>query len=180
MQTYDELVTEVLTEFPEFTIQPKAGSRFMRIIGAIFSVVTGPAFMREYTTTIGYAVLTPEGWDGRSEYYRLAILRHERIHMRQARRYGRFWFSLAYLLLPLPFGLAYARARFEWEAYLETLRARVEFYGLGSLTAEFREQILRQFTGPAYLWMWPFRATVERWYDDEIRRLRSAGPPHQA
>lgn len=173
MQTYNELVAEIRAEFPEFTIRPKAESRFMRVLGAIFSVLSGSAFMREYTTTLGYAVLTPEGWDGWDEPRRIIVLRHERVHMRQARRYGRLWFSIAYLLFPLPFGLAYARARFEWEAYRESLRARVDLYGPESLTVEYREFIISQFVGPAYLWMWPFRATVRRWYDAALKDLFS-------
>jgi hypothetical protein len=35
----------------------------------------------------------------------------------------------------------------------------------------FRERIVRQFTGPSYGWMWPFRASVERWYDRILATL---------
>jgi len=32
-------------------------------------------------------------------------------------------------------------------------------------SAEFRADIIGQFTGPAYGFMWPFRRAMERWYD---------------
>jgi hypothetical protein len=31
--------------------------------------------------------------------------------------------------------------------------------------------VIEQFTGPSYGWMWPFRRSVERWYDDVLATL---------
>ena len=30
---------------------------------------------------------------------------------------------------------------------------------------------MSQFTTPAYGWMWPFRETVEGWYDEAVERV---------
>src|SRR5690606_30517173 len=100
------------------------------------------------------------------------LLRHERVHLRQRRRYGTIGMGLLYLLPFFPLGLAYGRARIEWEAYRETLRATAELAGLArARDAALRERIITRFTGPDYGWMWPFRRTIERWYDAAIAEL---------
>ena len=77
-----------------------------------------------------------------------------------------------YIFLPLPMGLAYGRARLEWEAYAETIRAAAEVYGKTYPAGQqFRAHVVEQFLGPSYGWMWPFRRSVERWYDRELARL---------
>ena len=175
--SYDTLCQEVRAEFPDFKLVPKLGSRLMRAIDLFLRVLSfgrADGFMADYTTTLGTTLYTPLCWGLMSEWQRMSILRHERVHMRQARRYTGLLFSLAYLLLPLPVGVAYCRAKFEMEAYEESIRARFEHFGRAGLSAEFREEILSQFTGAAYLWMWPFRADLERWYDNVVARITAS------
>jgi hypothetical protein len=115
--------------------------------------------------------VTPD-WDDRHADERYVILCHERVHLRQFRRLTLLGMAVLYLLVPLPMGLAYFRARLEREAYEETLRAAAEVYGVDYVrTAEFRGRILGQFLGPAYGWMWPFRGQLDRWYDGVLARL---------
>ena len=86
--------------------------------------------------------------------------------MRQFRRYSLPLMAVLYVLLPLPAGLAWFRAHFEKQAYAEEIRATAELYGVEHVrAAEFRANIIEQFTGPAYGFMWPFRRGMERWYD---------------
>jgi len=107
----------------------------------------------------------PDSWDATPDMERVIVLRHERVHMRQRRRHGDLLFAFLYLVPFFPVGLAYGRARLEWEAYAETLRATAELAGIeAARSPELRERIVRQFTGPAYVWMWPFRTTVLRWH----------------
>jgi hypothetical protein len=80
---------------------------------------------------------------------------------------GDVWMGAVYLLWVFPLGLAWGRARIEWEAYEETIRATAETEGL-SAAAALREEIVRRFVGPDYGWMWPFRGQVERWFDDAL------------
>ena len=74
--------------------------------------------------------------------------------------------AVLYLLVLLPMGLAYFRARFEQEAYAESIRAAAEVWGAEYPTAtSYRNHVIEQFMGPSYGWMWPFRGALERWYD---------------
>ncbi len=103
---------------------------------------------------------------------RAIVLRHERVHLRQRRRLGLPLMAFVYLVPILPLGLAWGRARLEWEAYAETLRATAELKGLDAARSpELRHQIVGSFSGPAYGWMWPFKGQVESWYDQVIADL---------
>jgi hypothetical protein len=83
--------------------------------------------------------------------------------------------AFLYFIPFFPVGLAYGRARIEWEAYEETLRATAELCGLEQARSPaLRAGIVRRFTGGDYGWMWPFRRQVERWYDQALERLAQA------
>lgn len=164
---------ELRDEFPKFRLVRKQNSRLMRVLATVLRVVTFGAqahFMDRYVTTVGQTVFVPIGWDDWDSHERVSVLRHERVHMRQARRYTFPLFMLLYLLLPLPVGLAYFRARFEWEAYKETIRAIYEQGGLVAVTRA-KPWIVMQFTSGAYGWMWPFPRVVVRWYDEAVGEL---------
>jgi hypothetical protein len=66
--------------------------------------------------------------------------------------------------------LAYGRARIEWEAYEETIRATAEVAGLDA-ARRLRDEIKRRYVGPDYGWMWPFPATIDRWFDEALARV---------
>ena len=84
-------------------------------------------------------------------------MRHERVHLRQRRRYGDLVMTFLYLVPFFPLGLAYGRARIEWEAYTETMRATAELLGSDARDrTALRAHIVQQFTSGAYGWMWPF------------------------
>jgi hypothetical protein len=171
---YDLLVKQIKEEFPDFEIVPKNSSKFMKILNLLLKVITFGKmnrFMTDYTTTIGHRIYTSSEWENRSITTQLSTLRHERVHMRQAKKYGRFLYSLLYLLLPVPVGFAFFRAKFEMEAYEETLRAMHEFYGPTVFTKTTKEVILGYFTGPDYFWMWPWRSNLEAWYDNFVDKL---------
>lgn len=173
---------DVLTEFPSFRAVRKEDSKLMKLIDVLLRVLTFgqmKTFMSGYTTTIGTTVYTPSDWAGRDPLLRAITLRHERVHMRQRERFGAIGYALLYLLFPLPIGFAWGRTYLEGEAYEETLRAYVDYYGPVIPSAE-RERIIGEFTGPAYFWMWPFRRATERWYDAALSRIvktrSSVGP----
>jgi hypothetical protein len=98
--------------------------------------------------------------------------------LRQRRRYGDFVMTFLYVFPFFPLGLAYGRARIEWEAYKETIRATARYRGLTAARSEdLRRHILRQFTSGAYGWMWPFPRTLARWYDAALAELHSDPEP---
>lgn len=168
-------VVEMQTEFPSFRIVKKERSSFAKAIDVALKLVTlggQREFMTRYYTVIGDTLYVPEGFDDIDPIDVVVTLRHERVHLRQRRRYTFLGMAVIYLMLPLPLGLAYGRARIEWEAYTETLRAVKELKGEEALkSAELKERIVRQFTSAAYGWMWPFKSQVERWYDEAMEKI---------
>ncbi|MEM6954441.1 MAG: hypothetical protein AAF411_23810 [Myxococcota bacterium] len=157
-------------EFARLRFIDKRDDRFSKLIDGALRIVTlggQSRYMTHYVTTIGQTIYLPTSWAERPETERLITLRHEAVHLHQFRRFGIVLMSVLYLLPFFPLGLAYGRARLEWEAYAETLRATRELRGLAAASA-LRPHITRQFTGPAYGWMWPFEGQVHRWIDDVL------------
>jgi hypothetical protein len=176
---YDALVEALRAEIPGFRVIRKDQSRFHRAIHyALIGVTFGKmrSYLDSYQTTIGKTVYVTADWDATSADERYVTLRHEAIHLRQFRRYTLPGMAILYVLLPLPLGLAWFRARFEQEAYAESIRAAAEVWGIDyPRRTPYREHIIEQFTGASYGWMWPFRASIERWYDRVLASVESAG-----
>jgi len=170
----DAYLEELREEFG-IRVVDKEGDRFSALIDRLLRIVTlggQRSYLDRYFTTIGRTFYLPRGWSERDPRARYVTLRHEAVHLRQFRRYGRIGMSLLYLLPILPLGLAYGRARLEWEAYAETFRATAEVYGVEAAhAAKLRTHVRRQFTSPAYGWMWPFPRTVDRWIDDVLAEI---------
>ena len=164
-----QLIREITEEFPSFRIINKDQSRFSRLIDVLLRLVTlgcQNQYLTHYHTVIGNTLYVPLSWASASDTDRAILLRHERVHLRQRRRLGTALMTFLYLVPFFPLGLAYGRARLEWEAYTETLRATAELCGLEAARAsDLRDKIVGRFTGSAYGWMWPFRRQVNRWYD---------------
>jgi hypothetical protein len=174
---YQALLEDIRAEFPAFRLVRKCDSAFQRLIDRVLRVITLGAqsrYLDGYQTTIGYSVYVTPGWDETPAVQRTITMRHERVHLRQFRRYSFLGMTLLYLLAPLPFGLAWCRAHFEKEGYEETIRATAELCGLAAVEdPAFRAYVIRQFTGGAYGWMWPFPRAMERWYDDILSDVRA-------
>jgi hypothetical protein len=162
-------------EFPTFRVVAKRDSAFSKAIDVALRVLTFGAqseYMTRYHTVIANTLYTPERWDEEPDVEKVITLRHERIHLRQSRRYTFVGMAFLYTVPFFPLGLAYGRARIEWEAYEETLRATAELQGMREAESPWlRKHIVKQFTSGAYGWMWPFPSQVERWYDDALARI---------
>lgn len=178
------LLQEIAAEFPRFAVVPKAGNTFSRLIDVALRAITlggQRVYLTRYYTVIGDTLYVPPSWLRMTDVERVILLRHERVHLRQRRRMTFLGMAFVYLIVWFPLGLAYGRARIEWEAYTETLRATAELCGLEALhDAALREHIVRRFTGPDYGWMWPFRSQVLAWYAkavSEIETELAAGRP---
>ncbi len=172
---------ELSLQFPDFRIVHKTDSRLCWWIDKFLRVITAGGqhkFLSGYHTILGSTLYVAPTWTTMGPDERYVLLRHERVHLEQRRRYTSVGMAFLYLVPILPLGLAYGRARLEWEAYAETLRARAEVWGIeAARDSAFRMQIVERFTGPDYGWMWPFPHTVGRWYDREIARLESGVGP---
>jgi hypothetical protein len=135
-------------------------------------------YLTHYVTTLGHIIYVPDDFDDWPPSRACEVLRHEAVHVAQFERFGWLLMILVYGILPLPMGLAYGRARLEWEAYAETLRAVAEIEGIeAARSPALRAEILRRFTGPDYGWMWPFPNMVSRWIDETLEAI---GRDHSA
>jgi hypothetical protein len=145
------------------------------VIGALLWLITlggQRRYMTRYTTTLGHTIYMPDELLDKHPDSALITLRHELVHIAQFERYG--WLGMVFLygFFPLPVFLAYGRARLEWEAYRETLRAVAEVRGMKSARRPRRHRILiRRFTGPDYFWMWPFPRMIQRWIDEALAEI---------
>jgi hypothetical protein len=170
----DAVVQSGQEEFPDLRLIRKADSTFMRVLDVLLRIVTfnqQKQFLTRYTTTIGWTIYTPDTWESRSEASRIITVRHELVHFRQQKRYSRFLFGLLYLLVYFPVLLAWFRKKFEMEAYEESMRAIAQIHGPDALRNADRERVVEHFTGPDYAWCWPFRRSVEKWYDETRDRV---------
>jgi len=128
-------------------------------------------FMTNFVTTIGSTVYVTEDWDILSSSTKAITLRHERVHMRQSKRLGRFLFSFLYLFAPVPILFAYYRTKFEKEAYEESLKAYFEYYGSKFFTPALKENVIHHFSSSEYLWMWINNRSIEEWYDNVVKEI---------
>lgn len=177
-------LAELAAEFPRFRVIPKRDSPLSHCIHWLLLVLSFGGqrrYLSDYHTVIGSRLYVSEHWPQMNDLERTILLRHERVHLRQRKRLTLPGMAFVYLVPWLPVGLAYGRARLEWEAYVETLRATAELLGLAAARSpHLRQNIVRRFTGPDYLWMWPFPRQVERWYDLALAQLEAELSHNQA
>jgi hypothetical protein len=172
----DAFLDDIRAEFPSFELRYKKTSPLQRAIHVVLAVLTfggQRVYLTGYYTAMFGKLWVPESWDHMADLDRYILLCHERVHLRQRRRIGDVWMAFVYLVPFFPLFLAYGRARIEWEAYDETLRATAEVYGLEA-AERLRGPIVRRFVSGDYGWMWPFPRVVNRWFDEAIARVRTA------
>lgn len=175
-EEYEALLGEVKQEFLDFEILPKNKSVLMKFIDAALKIITFGQmknFMTGFITVLGNKVYVPDAWEDTTLTSKAEIIRHERVHMRQSKKYGRFLFSFLYLAVPFPAFFAYFRKKFEQEAYEESLKALHEYHGEKIFTPNLKEGMLAHFTTAQYFWMWPWRKDLEKWYDSAVEKVKS-------
>ncbi len=168
---YDALVERLEAEGVRLVTKDRVWHQ--RAIDRVLRIVTfggNSAYLDRYVTTIGRTIYLTPDWDERPLADRYETLCHEAVHLAQFRRWGLIPMAIAYVLLPLPFGLAWCRMRLERAAYEETLRVA---YHLGGRRAveRLRTHVIAQFTSGSYGWMWPFPRALARWFDDFVAGL---------
>lgn len=165
---------ELARTLPRFAVRYKDESRLQRLIGRLLRPLC-PTYLTQYTTVMFGKVYFPSrAWRARVgpvAVYR--ILRHEAVHLRDARRWP-LVFESSYLV-GLPTVLT-ARAWWEWRAYRETLRVELEL--TGDIPDALLDHVQARFTGRDYGFMCPFPRFVRRRLERErARLLGGAGPP---
>jgi len=172
---HQDLLEELRSEFPDFEVRAKRADPLQRAIAVALALVTLGGqrhYLTRYHTVLFGRLYVPDVWEQMDDDERFILLRHERVHLRQRRRMGDLAMAIVYLLPFCPLFLAWGRARIEWEAYVETIRATAEVHGVEAARA-LREEIVRRYVGPDYGWMWPFPRTVRRWFDAVLAELES-------
>lgn len=175
----ERLLAELLTDFASrpspVRVVPKRGRWHQHLADRLLKIITFGGqnrYITEYVTTLGDTIYVPDDWHETPALDRYEVLRHEAIHVAQFKRWGWVGMVILYGLVPLPMGLAYGRARLEWEAYEETLRAVWEVEGeQAARDPRLADSIVARFTGPDYAWMWPFERSVRRWIADALDRI---------
>ncbi|MGZ5970463.1 MAG: hypothetical protein ACXWP4_22490, partial [Polyangiales bacterium] len=110
----EAFVEEIRREFPRFRIVAKSESGLQRAIDVALKILTfgrQSAYLTRYHTVLGSTLWVPTAWPESSDEARYILLRHERVHLRQRRRYTFLGMAFLYLLPFLPLGLAIGRAR---------------------------------------------------------------------
>lgn len=168
-------MSEIDAEFPRFRIRHKRASTFQKAIHVALAAITlggQRVYLTRYHTVLFGTLWVPDSWDTMTDDDKYILLRHERVHLRQRARMGDLLMSFVYLVPFFPLGLAYGRARIEWEAYIETIKATAEVYGVEEAEG-LRDHIAQRFVGADYGWMWPFPQTIHRWFDEAMGDVRA-------
>jgi hypothetical protein len=162
----------------DFTIKYKNESLFMKVLGLI--LFFNPEFMNLYSTTIGTTIYFPsKEYVKNNPYLCTAIIAHEKTHMMDES--VNFFYKLLYLLpqvlaslslfsfiswyflffllflLPIP---SPGRKYYEYRGYVIQLYVFNELFKANKLSRSYVDKevgfIKKQFSGPAYYFMWPF------------------------
>jgi len=163
--TYEVLVNKIKVEFPDFEVIPKLSSKLMWACYYLTLMrFWNPHFMTRFITVAFGKVYMPAELIGTE--IGADILRHELIHLRDAKRWN-ILFYLSYLLFPLPLVFT-MRAYWEFRGYCESIRAECDRYGV--VYSESLNYYVSLFTGPSYLWMCPFPKFVMRKFTEFCER----------
>jgi hypothetical protein len=162
-------------EFPGFGIRRKRDSPLQFAIAVALGIVTlggQRSYISKYHTVLFGTLWVSDAWEGMDDVARYVLLRHEHVHLKQRQRMGDVVMALVYLFPFFPVGLAWGRARIEWEAYIETIRATAETCGIDAARA-LENEIVHRYVSADYAWMWPFPTTIRRWFHDVLADIEA-------
>lgn len=118
---------------------------------------------KHYTQCINKTIYLPYDWKNRSRRQQYYTLVHEATHAIQFKKYGLFLMSLLYLFIPFPVVFAWFRAKFEREAKRNVFLEKKKLNEPVLHELEMPSYI-STFSSSSYLWMWPFKKQLKRWY----------------
>ena len=181
----ERLTKHFQEQIPGFEILSKKESLIIKIVSKL--LFFNKKFLTSYVTTLYPKVYVPElPWREKDHVAAIATLSHEYIHLKDRKRMWLFfnflylfpqnlslfsllgfinpwWYLCLLFLLPLP---SPTRAWLEFRGYRMTLAVWAHFLkdklDIGSFVNSIVE---RNFAGPAYYWMFPFkRYLVKKFY----------------
>jgi len=170
------LTKHIKEQIPNFSVRKKKDSLLMRILGTV--LFFNKRFMDTLVTTVYPCVYLPVEWDEWSNSTKCAVLAHEYVHLKDAKRFwilfefmylmpqilslfaiGAIWnpYFIWFLLFLLPISSA-TRTWLEYRGYRMEISVNYWLTG-GMYDIEF---LAEQFTGPAYYFMFPFKNTIRK------------------
>lgn len=148
---------EIKSRHKNFEVLVKEDSKFMRVLAKLVWLFNRE-FLTRYATTINGKIYLPR--DLHYTRFELELLDHEEEHINQEEKYTRPLFYFLYLFV-LPSVLSMC-AYFEYKVYLRSIDIKYELYGYEYVKMTVIPAIVKNFTGPGYLFMFPFGSFVER------------------
>ena len=132
-------------------------AKLMRFFAVLLALIGNDRFLRSFWCTIGRKIYYPQCVT--DPWKHVTIIEHELVHVQQWIKW-RLLFAISYLLLPLPFGLAWCRWRFEREAYLINIRASSNPHAEVAWVVES--------LWSKYGWTWP-KPLMRKWFMKQIQ-----------
>lgn len=197
---FEATVDAIKADIPGFSIGYKDENWISKLLGFLAKPFN-PDYMTSFTTTRYPDVYFPsksyvdEDWEKARAW---KILAHEWVHLSDRKRRGvifnlgyilpqvgasiaalallAIWFSNWWLLAltglvllaPLP-----SPGRREAELRGYTMSMAVNFWRYASVSDDTKKWIAQQFTGPAYYFMWPFKANMAKRIDAAVKALET-------
>jgi hypothetical protein len=169
MTTWFSTLEGLKKEFPKFRVVIKDESKLMKFF-AFFLNPFNPRFMDQFTVTLGQTIYMPRWMVGKD--FAVEVLRHEAVHIRDSKKWGLLYY-ISYCILPI--GPSF-RAYWEFRGYSESIK--VEFEQKGFVSSQSMEFFAKQFTGPNYLFMFPFPKTIRKMLGRVKSKVLTDGTVH--
>lgn len=197
-QRYDWMVEAIKADIPGFEIKFKDKNLVSKLIGMLVWVFNR-TYMTKYTTTRGGNVYFPSREFVSYSYLNAwKILAHEWVHLHDRKEQG-IWFELGFLLPQLGAAISLlsllsiwfsnwwlldllalvlaapipspGRMKVELRAYAMSMAVNLWQYGY--VKESTKEWIVKQFTGPNYYFMWPFKEDMKKRLDGAEEAIKT-------
>tara|TARA_R110002074_G_scaffold48773_2_gene124652 strand:+ start:116 stop:709 length:594 start_codon:yes stop_codon:yes gene_type:complete len=181
-------------QVPGFSIEKKEKSSLMKLLSIL--LFFNKSFMTKYATTAYPKIYVPTFWGKhkRTQLMELEMLIHEFVHLSDRKKYGHLfniiylapqifsllalaalwnpWFLLALgFLLPWP---SPGRAWLEYRGY----RMSIAFYYWTRGKKCNMNWVARQFTGPNYYFMFPFKKYIIKRLESDLKNIEKDDIPN--
>lgn len=164
---WDNGVAALTLEIPKVKIKRYSDSKFWGFLKE--NILAGAA-----GTTVGYTIYLANEYFGNDRG--AEALKHERIHVLDYQKWGILFYLSYFFLLPVVFTM---RAYWEWRGYKEDLKAVHEQYKdwwdkkyYDYITDYYCQWVAGQFSGPGYLFMFPFKTYMYKKCQEYIKSLQ--------
>lgn len=160
---YQRLLVKLQEEFPKVRICPRSRLWWARVLDRTLLKGSG-----SFATTLYQTIAVPDDFAAWNEFEKYELLRHERQHLLQFKRWGGGWFPLGFvivgilylLVLPTMFTM---RAYFEMDAYTQSAVAMIQEGEDEWERQWFIAWMQKTFTGKEYVWMAVSKKRIGQW-----------------